>query len=140
MSDSSLTVAFDMRSDARFLPIVRATVGQLALIVGWNEFESRCITMAVDEALANVIRHAYHGRADARIELQVRAEEDQLEIRMRDTGDAPDLSRICRGEAGPGGIGGLGTHIIKDVMDDVSYQSGTDGNWFTATKRLRRQA
>lgn len=136
----SMVVTFDMESQARFLPIVRATVGQLALVVGWSESESRRITMAVDEALANVIRHAYRGRADARIELQCRAGEDQLEIRMRDTGDPPDPSRICPSEASCEGIGGRGTHIIRDVMDAVSYQSGADGNWFTAVKRLRRQA
>ena len=139
-ANTSVVVTFDICSQARLLPIVRATVAQLALTVGWNESESRCITMAVDEALANVIRHAYHARTDARIELQFRAGDEQLEIRMRDTGDPPDLSRICAREAGCDGIGGLGTHIIRDVMDNVSYQSGADGNWFTAIKHLRREA
>ena len=134
----SVHVTFEMSSDARFLPIVRATVGQLAMMVGWSETESRCITMAVDEALANVIRHAYHGRSDARIELQFLAGEDQLEIRIRDTGDPADRSKICAREAGCDRIGGLGTHIIKDVMDIVSYESRPDGNWFTAVKHLRR--
>jgi anti-sigma regulatory factor (Ser/Thr protein kinase) len=133
-------VAFDMWSEARYLRIVRATVAQLAALVGWNETESRCITMAVDEALANVIRHAYHGRSDARIELHCRVSEDQLEIRIRDTGDPPDRSKICAREASCDRIGGLGTHIIRDVMDIVSYESGQDGNWFTAIKRLRRQS
>lgn len=137
---SEFRVTFDMGSEARFLPIVRATVGQLALMVGWSESDSRCITMAVDEALANVIRHAYHGRPDARIELQFLAGEDQLKIRMRDTGDAPDPSRICPSEGGNDRIGGRGTNIIKDVMDEFSYESGADGNWFTAVKRLTRQA
>jgi anti-sigma regulatory factor (Ser/Thr protein kinase) len=136
----SMHVTFEMCSEARCLPIVRATVAQLAAMVGWNETESRCITMAVDEALANVIRHAYHGRSDARIELHCRAGEDQLEIRIRDTGDPADRSKICAREVGCDRIGGLGTHIIRDVMDIVSYESGQDGNWFTAIKRLRRQS
>jgi anti-sigma regulatory factor (Ser/Thr protein kinase) len=138
-ADYSIHVAFEMFSQARFLPIVRATLAQLAATAGWNESEARCITMAVDEALANVIRHAYHGRTDARIELHCRVGEDQLEIRIRDTGDAPDRSRICAREAGSDRIGGLGTHIIRDVMDAVSYESDKDGNWFTAIKRLRRE-
>jgi anti-sigma regulatory factor (Ser/Thr protein kinase) len=136
----SINVTFEMCSQARCLPIVRATVQQLAAMVGWNETESRCITMAVDEALTNVIRHAYHGRSDARIELHCHACEDQLEIRIRDTGDPPDRSQICAREVGCGRIGGLGTHIIRDVMDIVSYESGWDGNWFTAIKRLRGQS
>jgi anti-sigma regulatory factor (Ser/Thr protein kinase) len=136
----SMDVTFEMCSQARCLPIVRATVAQLAAMVGWNETESRCITMAVDEALTNVIRHAYHGRSDARIELHCHAGEDQLEIRIRDTGDPPDRSQICAREVGCDRIGGLGTHIIREVMDTVSYESRRDGNWFTAIKRLRRQS
>jgi anti-sigma regulatory factor (Ser/Thr protein kinase) len=138
-ADFSIQVTFEMLSQARCLPIVRATVAQLAATVGWSESETRCITMAVDEALANVIRHAYHGRTDALIQMHCRAGEDQLEIRIRDTGDAPDTSRICAREVGCDRIGGLGTHIIRDVMDAVSYESRPDGNWFTAIKRLRRQ-
>jgi anti-sigma regulatory factor (Ser/Thr protein kinase) len=135
----SLRVTFEMFSQARCLPVVRATVAELAATVGWSESEARCITMAVDEALANVIRHAYHGRADAPIELHCLASDDQMEIRIRDTGDAPDRSRICAREVDCDRIGGLGTHIIRDVMDAVSYESDNDGNWFTAIKRLRRQ-
>jgi anti-sigma regulatory factor (Ser/Thr protein kinase) len=137
--DFSIHVTFEMSSQARCLPIVRATVTQLAATVGWSESEARCITMAVDEALANVIRHAYHGRADARIELHCRAGVDQFEIRIRDTGDAPDRSRICARELECDRIGGLGTHIIRDVMDAVTYESDKDGNWLTAIKHLRRE-
>ena len=140
MTESEMLVTFDMRSQARCLPIVRATVGQLAAMIGWDEAESRSITLAIDEALANVIRHAYHGRADGRIELHIHAAEGELQFRMRNTGDPPDPSRICAREAGCDKIGGLGTHIIRDVMDTVSYESGPEGNWFIAVKRLRRQA
>ena len=139
-TDFSMHVTFEMFSQARCLPVVRATVAHLAAAVGWNESETRHITMAVDEALANVIRHAYHGRTDARIELHCRAGEGQLEIRIRDTGDPADRSRICARDSECDRIGGLGTHIIRDVMDAVAYESDKDGNWFTAIKRLRREA
>jgi anti-sigma regulatory factor (Ser/Thr protein kinase) len=135
-----LHVTFEMSSRPCCLPIVRATVGQLAAMVGWNEAESRAITLAVDEALANVIRHAYHGRTDERIELHCHAREGELRFRLRDTGDPPDPAMICAREVGCDKIGGLGTHIIRDVMDTVSYETGQEGNWFLAVKRLRRQA
>jgi len=135
-----MQVTFDMCSHPRYLPIVRATISQLAAMVGWGEAESRAITMAVDEALANVIRHAYHGRADGQIELRCRAGDDELQFRLRDTGDPPNPALICAREVGCDKIGGLGTHIIRDVMDTVSYESTEEGNWFVAAKRLRRQA
>jgi anti-sigma regulatory factor (Ser/Thr protein kinase) len=135
-----MCVTFVMSSHPRYLPVVRAAVGQLAAMVGWNESDSRAITLAVDEALSNVIRHAYHSRADGRVELQCHVAGDVLEFRIRDAGDAPDLTRICAREVGCDKIGGLGTHIIRDVMDTVSYRAAPDGNWFIASKRFKRQA
>jgi anti-sigma regulatory factor (Ser/Thr protein kinase) len=133
-------ITFDMYSRPCCLPVVRAAVGQLAVMVGWDEAESRAITLAVDEALTNVIRHAYHGRNDERIELHCHALEGELQFRIRDTGDPPDPALICARQVGCDKIGGLGTHIIRDVMDTVSYETCKDGNWFLAVKRLRRQA
>ncbi len=136
----SMQVTFVMRSQVNCLPVVRATVGQLAAMVGWDEKESRAITLAVDEALANVIRHAYHGRDDERMELECRATADELQFRLRDSGESPDLARICARQVGCDTIGGLGTHIIRDVMDSVAYQPSPEGNYLTASKRLRRHA
>jgi anti-sigma regulatory factor (Ser/Thr protein kinase) len=133
-------VTFVMYSHPCCLPIVRAAVGQLAASAGCDEAESRAITLAIDEALSNVIRHAYHGRADGRIELHCRAGADELQFQIQDTGDPPDPTRICAREVGCDKIGGLGTHIIRDVMDSVSYQTSSEGNCFIAAKRLRRQA
>lgn len=134
-----IQVTFVMGSHPRCLAVVRAAVAQLAAAVGWDERESNAITLAVDEALANVIRHAYHGREDGRIELECRAGEGELRFQIQDTGEAPDRSRICAREVGCDKIGGLGTHIIRDVMDEVSYERTPEGNRFTAAKRLRRK-
>jgi anti-sigma regulatory factor (Ser/Thr protein kinase) len=135
----SIDLTFVMASHPCYLPVVRAAVGQLAAMVVWDESASTAITMAVDEALANVIRHAYHGRNDGRIELDCRVAGDELQFRIQDSGDAPDPARICSRAVGCDQAGGLGTHIIRDVMDTVSYQSSPEGNRLTAAKRLRRQ-
>jgi anti-sigma regulatory factor (Ser/Thr protein kinase) len=135
-----MTVNFVMPSHPCYLPVVRGAVSQLATMVGWDESESRAITLAVDEAIANVIRHAYHGRTDGRVELECRVSGDELHFRLQDNGDPPDLTRICAREVGCDQIGGLGTHIIHDVMDTVSYEAIPGGNRFTASKRLQRKA
>jgi anti-sigma regulatory factor (Ser/Thr protein kinase) len=98
------------------------------------------LPLAIDEALANIIRHAYNGRADGGIELHCQSGEDELQFQIKDAGEAPDPARICAREVGCDAIGGLGTHIIRDVMDSVSYETPPEGNWFIAVKRLRRQA
>lgn len=134
-----MEIRFVLPSQARYLPVVRAAVGHLAAAVGWDEADSLAVTLALDEALANVIRHAYHERPDGRIELECHETADGLEFRLRDSGDAPDLGKICAREVGCDKIGGLGTHIIRDVMDSVSYQTSSEGNWFVAVKRCRKE-
>ncbi|MCU1238494.1 MAG: putative anti-sigma regulatory factor, serine/threonine protein kinase [Candidatus Solibacter sp.] len=136
----SMHVTFVMRSHPRYLAVVRATVGQLAVTAGLEDSESRALVLAIDEALANVIRHAYHGRSDQRIELECHAAAGELKFRIRDSGDPPDPTSIGSREIGCDQIGGLGTHIIRDVMDTVSYRTSPEGNCFTAAKRLRRQS
>jgi anti-sigma regulatory factor (Ser/Thr protein kinase) len=133
-----LEIRFAMPSDPRYLPVVRGAIAPLAAAVGWDETECRSITLALDEALANVIRHAYHSRPDGLIELECRESADGLEFTLMDQGEAPDRSKICAREIGCDQPGGLGTHIIKDVMDDVSYEASPGGNRFVARKRLRK--
>ena len=133
-----LQMKFAMPSDPRYLPVVRGAIGPLAAAIGWDESECRAITLAIDEALANVIRHAYHDSVDGLIELECRESADGLEITLLDNGEGPNRSKICAREIGCDQPGGLGTHIIKNVMDEVSYEESPEGNRFVASKRLRK--
>jgi anti-sigma regulatory factor (Ser/Thr protein kinase) len=133
-----LEIKFAMPSDPRYLPVVRGAIGSMAAAIGWDETECRAIALALDEALANVIRHAYHNRSDGLIELECRESANGLEITLMDNGDAPDRSKICAREIGCDQPGGLGTHIIKEVMDRVSYEVSQEGNRFVASKILRK--
>jgi len=130
---------FVMPSDTRYLPVVRGATSALAAAIGWEESECRVIALAVDEAIANVIRHAYHNRSDGVIELECREIPEGLEVTMLDTGDAVDRAKICAREVGSDQPGGLGTHIIRDVMDSVTYQASPSGNRFVATKLIRKK-
>ena len=133
-----LQIKFSVPSNPRYLPVVRGAIGPLAAAIGWDESECRAIALAVDEALANVIRHAYHNRTDCWMELECRESADGLEITLLDNGDAPDRSKICAHEIGCDRPGGLGTHIIKKVMDKVSYEESPEGNRFVASKQFRK--
>lgn len=133
-----LQIKFSVPSDPRYLCVVRGAIGPLAAVIGWDESECRAIVLAVDECLSNVIRHAYHNRTDGLMELECRETADGLEITLLDNGDAPDRSKICAREIGRAEPGGLGTHIIKTVMDKVSYEESPAGNRFVASKQLRK--
>jgi anti-sigma regulatory factor (Ser/Thr protein kinase) len=129
---------FAIPSDPHYLPVVRGAIAPLAEALGWDEDECRAITLAIDEALTNVIRHAYHNRADGQIELECRVINGGIQITLLDWGEPPDRSKICAKEVGRAEPGGLGTHIIRKVMDRVSYEVSPEGNRFSAHKFLRK--
>ena len=133
-----MKIKFSVPSDPRYLCVVRGAIGPLAALIGWDESECRAIVLAVDEALTNVIRHAYHNRTDRLMELECEESADGLEITLLDNGDAADRSKICTREIGCDQPGGLGTHIIKTVMDRVAYEESPEGNRFVASKQFRK--
>lgn len=131
-----LQVAWRLPSDPAFLPAVRAAVEKLCDVFGWSESEARSVTLAIDEALTNVIRHAYHQRMDGVIELTCEEKDGGLEFLVSDTGEAPDPARICARPRESQVAGGMGTHIIRDVMDTADYRRSGSANQLVMTKRF----
>lgn len=126
-----------LRSDPRFLCVVRAAVGELGSIYGLQEDEQIGLTLAIDEALANVIRHAYKGSHDREIEFECSADEEQMEFTLLDQGEPPDPAKICGKPLDDCALGGRGTHLIKAVMDEVLYEKVSGGNQLKLVKRLQ---
>ncbi len=124
-----------LSTDVRLLATVRQIVENVTTVLGWDDSESRAITLAVEEALTNKIRHAYRNRPDGRIQFEFRTDPDALVFQLTDQGEPPDPARICarRDSLQPGGFG---TQIMKDVMDEVVYRTTEEGNQVILTKYL----
>src|SRR3954451_8422807 len=94
MKQADAVIRFLVPSDPFYLRVVRAAVGELASVYGLPENECRAITLAVDEAMANVIRHAYSGDPGHTIEIECEGSADRLSFTLLDQGEAPDLMRL----------------------------------------------
>jgi anti-sigma regulatory factor (Ser/Thr protein kinase) len=92
--------------------------------------------LAVDEALSNIIRHAYKNRYDQKVEFDCLVSETQMEFTLLDQGEAPDPARICAQPMDELALSGRGTHLIRAIMDEVSYQQVSKGNQLKLIKRL----
>jgi anti-sigma regulatory factor (Ser/Thr protein kinase) len=132
--DASLK--FLIPSHPSFLAVVRAAVGELGSVYGLPDSECRGITLAVDEAMTNVIRHAYHGDAEQVIEVNCQVGAHCLEFTLLDQGDPPDPARLEAHPLDDVALGGRGTHIIRMVMDEVCYERTPRGNQLRLSKRL----
>lgn len=95
------------------------------------------VVLAVDEACQNIIRHAYKG-SGGDIRVMVEAREGTLDIRLIDFAPPVDPANICPRALDDVRPGGLGTHFIRSVMDEVAFEpppSGA-GNMLRMMKRI----
>jgi len=98
--------------------------------------------IAVDEACQNVIRHAYHGAADGEIVLEIYRKGDTLVIYLRDFAEAVDKDKISPRDLDDLRPGGLGTHFMREVMDEVKFMPppADGGNLLRMVKRIAKDA
>lgn len=131
-----LSFRMKITSDPRLLPVVRSTVAEFAAIWGFEAEQCRKITLAVDEALSNVMRHAYKNRSDREIELNCQANADCLEFSFVDHGESADPARFCSQPLDDASLSGRGTHLIRQIMDEVCYQRQFGRNRLSLRKYL----
>ena len=111
-------------SQARYLVLERALVREVCQLAGFDAEETDRIVLAVDEACTNVIRHGYDGPCDKPIDISARlldGEPGGVELTIRDYGRQVDPERLRPRQVGQVRPGGLGVHIIHQVMDEVRY-------------------
>ncbi len=98
------------------------------------------INLAVDELLTNTISYGYPngGRHDITLDLSLHGAEividlidDALAFNPLDA-PPPDLDSPLEDRR----IGGLGVHLVKTIMDEVSYRREGDRNHLTLRKRF----
>ena len=113
-------------SHSENLAMIRDFVGKIGEMAGLSETETMKLVLAVDEACANVVEHAYGMDPSKEVTVRALLDAEKIQIEIVDTGNSFD----------PGGIrqlnleelvaqrknGGLGLRLIKSIMDDVHYQ------------------
>jgi sigma-B regulation protein RsbU (phosphoserine phosphatase) len=93
------------------------------------------INVVFDELLTNIISYAYHDDQPHDVEIKVELSADRLKVSMVDDGlpfnplgiEAPDTELGLEERE----IGGLGIHLVRNMMDKVSYRRRIDKNVIT---------
>jgi len=140
-----LLLKLELISNPSVLCAVRGAVERLTESLGFSATECRAVTRAVDEALTNIIRHTYCGRADRPIEVLFRSVQRQadpepavgLEILLCDRGPAINPEQMCPRALEKVTPGGLGLHFIQQSMDIVEYNRTNGTNRLRLVKYVR---
>jgi len=127
-------------SRADRLQPLRQFVRELAVQQGCCDENLDCMVMAINEACMNVMQHAYHGKDDGEIVIEFWKDDTELLIRIYDFADQVNLDTIKSRDLEDVRPGGLGVHIIHQVMDKVEYKNNTDsvGNVLEMRKQLNK--
>lgn len=108
-----------------------------------NDDQVYDVQMAVDEACANVIEHAYRGRADGTIDIKCEKRGKEFVVTIQDFGERFDPKKIApprtRDPLSKRNIGGLGLFFMHKMMDKVKFEFATgSGNRLTMVKKIKK--
>ncbi|MBN2189981.1 MAG: ATP-binding protein [Candidatus Aureabacteria bacterium] len=139
MKTSDGLIYLKIPSNKFFLGLVRKVITELAERMDYSQEDIAKIELAVDEACTNVIQYAYtseekisfKGGKDEAIEIRVNINPKRIIINISDKGKEfdfgsyklPDITAHFKEMQ----IHGLGLYIIKNFMDEVSYERSPDG-------------
>jgi serine/threonine-protein kinase RsbW len=98
-------------------------------------------SLCLEELLTNTVSYAYPDGGSHEILVDITADDEALSIEIIDDGVAfdplhdaaePDIDAPVETRR----VGGLGIHLVKNLMDEVTYRRFDDRNHLSLSKRL----
>jgi anti-sigma regulatory factor (Ser/Thr protein kinase) len=123
-------VEMRLLSQPRYLCGARDAVSSIARRFGFDEQTSGQLALAVDEALCNIIRHGYNDAPDKPvwlriwplIETECVGTPGGIRIILEDEAKQVDPEKIKSRDLAEIRPGGLGVHIIKQIMTAARFE------------------
>ena len=129
-----LTLHNDINQVALLPELVESVTGQMKLDI----VAETNLNLALEEAVVNVISYAYPEGTDGLVDIDASVDGNKVTFVITDSGKAfdpttkegPDITAGV--EERP--IGGLGIHLVRTIMDTVSYERKEEQNILTISK------
>jgi anti-sigma regulatory factor (Ser/Thr protein kinase) len=133
---AELEISSDLSELAQARTFVRDVCGRLAEPV--DEETVNQLELAMTEAASNVMRHAYGGRTDRRIQLAAEVYPDRIVLRLHHLGQSFDPAAVRPPNFDGSEEGGFGMYIITQTVDEVRYHRDERGrNCISMIKKRR---
>ncbi|MGH7215507.1 MAG: ATP-binding protein [Tepidisphaeraceae bacterium] len=143
-SSGDLRIELNLTSDPAKVADARKAVEALCERIGFDRAACDVVGLCVNEALANVIRHAYGGEPGRPIHVLAEgvmrgpvpkgADRDGVRIAIRDWGSGVNPAALPPKAPDPLTPGGLGLVCLREWMDEVDYVPQSDGMLLTMVK------
>jgi serine/threonine-protein kinase RsbW len=137
------TFLLKVPSSTENLAMIREFVNSIGTRAGFSLAEVAKLELAVDEACANVIEHAYGPDVVKEVSVRATLDDDAVQIDVVDTGKGFDPSAVLTKTVdelvAERKSGGLGMRLMKSLVDEVHYEViPGQKNELRMIKRLKR--
>jgi serine/threonine-protein kinase RsbW len=126
MESVERTFQLHVPSSTENLSMIREFVGGVGERAGMDTAELAKLELAVDEACANVIEHAYGSDNTREVTVKATLDDETVQIEIVDTGRGFDPAQVEQVNLdqliNQRKSGGLGMRLIRSLMDEVQYQ------------------
>ena len=134
VSAASGSLHLRVLSDPAFLAPVRRSVEAFCAACGFDTASAGEIGLCVNEAMANVTRHAYGGAPDKPVEADADFDGTSVTVKVRDWGSGREPPTQPRHD--PLTPGGVGIVCLRTLLDEFVFTKLPDGMLLTMKRSL----
>ena len=120
-------VVLEVPAKPEFLLLARLAATGVGRSAGASEETIADLKLAVTEAVANAVRHAYPPDSPGRVSVELSADGGRLEIAVSDDGRGLGDAELTSDGPSEPGESGMGLSIIRAIADEVEVGAGPDG-------------
>ena len=138
--DMKLQRSITLPNDIEKVPVLAEFVDEVCEIAGFDMSTTMGINLALEEAVVNVMSYAYQPGTMGNVNIEAIANETRLKFIISDWGTPFDptaekeVDTTLSAEERP--IGGLGIHLVRQIMDSINYERIDGMNVLTLRKKL----
>ena len=129
-----------LTNDVEQIPLLAAFVEEVCETLQLDMSTTMNINLALEEAVVNVMDYAYPQGMQGNVTIEAKAKKKQLKFIIYDWGkpfDPTTKSEIDTSlPAEERAIGGLGIHLLRQIMDSINYERTNGMNVLTLRKKL----
>ena len=139
LQDSRLNRSLTLSNDVEEVPQLAAFVDEVCEAVGFDMPTTMSLNLALEEAVVNVMNYAYPG-TKGDVTIDALANDIRLKFVITDHGvpfdptEKSEVDTTLSAEERP--IGGLGIHLVRQIMDSINYERLNGKNVLTLRKKL----
>jgi len=129
-------------NDVQAIPELNAFVDEVCENVGFDMSTTLKLNLAIEEAVVNVMNYAYPTGVKGDVDIEAEANDERLKFVISDSGTPFDPTAKAEVDttlsAEDRSIGGLGIHLIRQIMDTINYERVDGKNVLTLRKKLTK--